>query len=157
MSIRPAAPADLPAIIALSEEKRTQYEPYQPVFWKKAADSAEKHMAFLPAQMARENVITLVHEVDGRIDGFIIGTIVPSPPVYAPGGPTCAVDDYWVAGGADWNGVGAAPLDGVSRWARERGAAQMVVVTAQRDLAKAGMLREEAYSVASEWWVRSLK
>lgn len=157
MTIRKAGPNDLGAIVALSEEKRTQYEPYQPQFWRKAPDSAATQLAFLQGQIQRENLIALVHErPDGVVDGFVIAALVPAPPVYAPGGLTCAIDDYWVAGGADWQGVGTALLDEAARLAKERGAAQVVVVTAGRDESKRAMLQGKSFTLASEWWVRSV-
>lgn len=157
MTVRQARTEDLGTIVALSEEKRRQYEPYQPQFWRKAPDSAAVQLAFLQVQLQRENVIALVHErPDGVVDGFVIAALVPAPPVYAPGGLTCAIDDYWVAGGAGWQGTGTALLDEAARLAKERGAAQVVVVTAGRDEAKRAMLQGESFSVASEWWVRSV-
>jgi hypothetical protein len=84
-SIRPAQKADAAIIVALSEQKRIQYESYQPVFWRKAPDSREKQLPFIEHQLTRENVIALVHEQGGVIDGFVIATLAPSPPVYAAG------------------------------------------------------------------------
>ena len=40
--IQPATADDVPALVALSESKRTQYAAYQPQFWRKAADSAAR-------------------------------------------------------------------------------------------------------------------
>ena len=155
-TIRHATSDDLDAILDLCELKRLEYQDYQPVFWHKAPDSRERQRPFLQAQLSRENVIALVHERDRHVDGFIVAAIVPTPPVYAAGGPTCSVDDYWVREKADWETVGDALLGAVSEEARRRGACQMVVVCAQRDLPKSQMLRKQAYTVASEWWVRPL-
>lgn len=47
-----------------------------------------------------------------------------------------------------WTSVGRAAL--------ERGAAQIVVVTARLDEAKRAVLAGSGLSVASEWWVRPL-
>ena len=38
--IRPASRPDLPPVTQMTEERRVQYQKYQPVFWRKAADSA---------------------------------------------------------------------------------------------------------------------
>jgi hypothetical protein len=154
-AIRPAVPADIDAIIALGEQKRIQYEQYQLVFWRKAPDSAEKARAFLPHQMARENVISLVHERDGAVDGFVIAALVPTPPVYATGGPTLSIDDYHVAG-ADWAVTGAGLLAEAVRLGKERGAVQVVVVCGQLDEPKRAMLAAAGLSVASEWWTKPI-
>lgn len=108
--IRAACEADLDAIVTLAEARRLQYETYQPTFWGKAQDSREKQLPFLAAQLQRENVIALVHETNGQIDGFLIATLVMAPPVYTAG-LTCSVDDYCVAAPDLWLTVGAALLD----------------------------------------------
>ena len=96
------------------------------------------------------------YERDGVVEGFIIGSLVPAPPVYDPGGLTCSVDDFVVAEKA-WRSVGEKLLGAVAAEARARGAAQMVVVSAQLDTKKRDMLSSLAYTVASEWWVKPLK
>lgn len=154
--LRTATPADMEAILDLAEARRHQYQEYQPVFWRKAPDSREKQRPFLTALLQRENVFALVHETGSRLDGFLIGAIVPTPPVYAAGGPTCSVDDYCVATPDLWATVGAALLDAAAHEARTRGAVQMVVVTANRDIPKRSMLAEQRYTIASEWWTRPL-
>lgn len=154
--IRSATQTDLPAIVDMAEARRIRYQAYQPVFWRKAPDSREKQLPFLSAFIERENVFALVHETNGTVDGFLIGAIVPTPPVYAAGGPTCSVDDYCVADPGAWSSTGAALLDAAADAARARGAVQMVVVCANRDLPKRSMLSDQAYTIASEWWTRPL-
>ena len=155
-TLRKAEPSDVAAVVKLSEQKRVQYASYQPVFWRKADDSAEKQQAFLAHLLERDDVIGLVYERDGAVEGFIIGSLVPAPPVYDPGGLTCSVDDFVVAEG-EWRNVGERLLGAVATAARARGAAQMVVVSAQLDAEKRDMLSSLAYTVASEWWVKPLK
>ncbi len=154
MGIRPAREADVPAIVALSEEKRTQYERYQPHFWRKAPDSATKQAPFLAQQLTRENVIALVHEQGDVIDGFVIAVLVKSPPVYEAG-ITCAIDDFCVTG-HDWMGTGRQLLDEALARAREREAAQVVVVCGHLDQPKREMLAAAGLSIASEWWTQPI-
>jgi len=149
--IRIANETDLAAILELADARRRQYEIYQPAFWAKAPDSREKQLPFLAAQLQRENVIALVHETNGQIDGFLIATLVMAPPVYTAG-LTCSVDDYCVAAPELWPTVGAALLEASAEAARTRGAAQMVIVTANRDRPKRTMLAGQGYTIASEWW-----
>jgi hypothetical protein len=153
--IRQATQDDLAAIVGLGEQKRMQYEQFQPTFWRRAADSAEKSLAFLQSQITRENVIALVHDQDGAVDGFVIAVVVPSPPVYAPGGPTLSIDDYHVTG-ADWEGTGAALLAEAVRLGKEKGAAQAVVVCGHLDQPKRAMLAAAGLSIASEWWTKPI-
>ncbi len=86
----------------------------------------------------------------------MIATVAPAPPVYDPGGLTCTVDDFTVADPRDWPTLGVDLLRAVGRAALERGAAQIVVVTARLDEAKRAVLAGSGLSVASEWWVRPL-
>ncbi|WP_420596523.1 GNAT family N-acetyltransferase [Deinococcus sp.] len=125
------------------------------MFWPKAEDAAEKQRAFLTHVLERETVISLVYERAGVVAGFVIGSLVPAPPVYNPGGPTCSVDDF-VVPQDEWDTIGAALLDAVAHEAEAHGAAQMVVVSAQLDAEKRQMLSDRKYAAASEWWVRSL-
>ena len=155
-TIRKAEPSDVDHIVELSEQKRLQYQSYQPVFWRKAADSAEQQRAFLSQLLERGNVIAFVYERGGAVEGFIIGSLVPAPPVYDPGGLTCSVDDFMVAEAA-WDEVGGALLEAVAAEALARGGTQMVVVSAHLDTQKRKMLVSRTYTIASEWWVRPLQ
>ena len=150
-TIRQAQLADVPTIVELSEQKRREYQNYQPVFWHKAADSREKHLPWLEKLVQREDVITLIHQQEGAIDGFIIADFVPSPPVY-DAGLTCRVDDFCVASGQDWQAIGRLLLEEVMRQARQRGAAQIVVVCAHLDQPKRTMLMDLGLTLASEWY-----
>jgi GNAT superfamily N-acetyltransferase len=155
-SIRIAQIADVPAIVELAEQKRLEYQSYQPVFWRKAANSRERHIPWVEKLVNRDDVITLVHERDGIIDGFIIADFVPAPPVYDVAGPTCRVDDYTVADSQDWQAIGRELLEEVMREAQRRGAAQIVVVCAHLDQPKRAMLAAAGLSLASEWYTKPL-
>lgn len=152
--VRRAEAADIPAMVDLSEQKRTQYQAYQPLFWKKAEDSREKQAPFFEAQLGRDDVIALVHLRNGTMDGFLIARLVPSPPVYAAG-LTCLIDDYCVSDD-DWSGTAKALLDAAAQEAVERGAVQAVVVCGHLDEPKRQLLSESGHTIASEWWVRPL-
>lgn len=154
-TIRGAEGRDVPAMVELSEQKRLEYQGYEPRFWRKAADSREKQTPYFERLLTGERAIALVHERDGTIDGFIIGTLMEAPPVYDPGGLTCLVDDF-VVDPAEWTTVGVALLAEVERVARERGAVQTVVVCGHRDAAKRSMLGGARFSLASEWYTRGI-
>jgi GNAT superfamily N-acetyltransferase len=155
-SIRVARPADLPRMVVLSEQKRRQYQSYQPIFWRKAADSREKQLPHFERQLSSDRVFALVHEQDGAIDGFLIATLVEAPPVYDPGGLTCVIDDFVVAEAQDWQSVGGALLAEANRQAKSRGAVQTVVVCGHQDQPKRRMLAAGGFSIASEWYVQEV-
>jgi hypothetical protein len=85
-------------------------------------------------------VITFVAIPSETLVGFIIGSLVPAPAVYAPGGPTCTVDDFTVVQAALWAKVGVNLVHAVENEAGQRGASQLVVVCAHLDEAKRAAL-----------------
>jgi len=74
------------------------------------------------------------------------------PPPYDPGGLTCIVDDFTVADPALWATVGST-CSPVTRAAADRGAGQVVVVTAARDDPKRAALDRCGLTAASDWRV----
>ena len=156
VEVRSAAPGDVDAIVRLAAVRRAEYESYQPVFWRPAADAAARQRPYLAGLIEDPAVISLVAVTGHDVAGFAIATVGVAPSVYDPGGLTCLVDDFVVADAHDWPTVGVILLRAVIRAALERGAAQIVVVTAQLDGAKRAVLAASGLSVASEWWVRPL-
>ena len=148
--------SDVSRMVELAEQKRMQYQSYQPTFWRKAADSRDVQLPFFEGLIAQGDVIALVHEKAGGIDGFLIATLVTAPPVYDPGGLTCAIDDFCVAKGTDWQTVGAALLAEAAHRAKDRGAVQAVVVCGHLDQSKRAMLNSGSFTIASEWYVRDV-
>lgn len=156
MTIREAREDDVPQMVMLSAAKRTEYEAYQPLFWRKASDAEEQQKPFFRSLLTRENVIALVAERGDAVQGFIIATLVGSPPVYDPGGLTCLVDDFTVAAPDLWTGAGKELLEAATQRAKVRGAVQVVAVCGQKDEPKRSLLAEVGCSVASEWWTKPL-
>lgn len=154
--LRKATPEDVVAMVDLSERKRLEYQQFQPVFWRKAEDSRQKQIPFFEHLLHDEQTIAYVYEQAGALIGFIIARLQPAPPVYNPGGLTCMVDDFVVAEPDNWDTIGVSLLDEVNRVARERGAVQTVVVCGHLDMPKRGMLNQDGYSIASEWYVKTL-
>jgi GNAT superfamily N-acetyltransferase len=147
---------DVDAAAALADTRRREYELQQPLFWRPAEDALDRHRAYLHGLVDAEDHIFLVARRAGRLSGFVIGRLVPAPPVYEPGGLTCLVDDFTVAERDDWASLGVALLRAVARHARESGAVQAVVLTGQHDQAKRQALSAAGLTPASEWWVAPL-
>jgi GNAT superfamily N-acetyltransferase len=154
-TLRSAIAADVPYIIELSESYRSVLARYQPLFWSKADDSQAQHLRFVAALLERPDVLAFVHVTEDTIDGFIIGSLAPSPPVYAAG-LTCSVDDFCVADVHDWDGAGRQLLDEVRRQARQRDATQVVIVCPHLHHEKRSMLRAAGLTIASEWYTAPL-
>jgi GNAT superfamily N-acetyltransferase len=156
MDIRPAIASDIDAAVDLAERTRRQHQKYQPTFWRKAAKSAEITKTFLTELLTAQDTFFLV-AIEGRqILGFLVARKFPTPPVYAPGGDTYLVDDFYVVEPHHWLTTGEALLSHATTLIHEAGAAQIVVVCGDRDLAKAEVLRRSDLTVASNWWTKPL-
>lgn len=154
--VRPVVPADVPTMVALSEEKRTEYARQQPVFWRVADDSIEKQHDYFTRLIADDRTLTFVFDEGAAIHGFIIGVIVAAPPVYDPGGLICIVDDFTVVKPEMWQHIGDALLTAVRDAARAYGAVQIIVVCGHHDAPKQAFLTSTDCRIASEWWVGTL-
>ncbi len=128
-AVEVAAHDDVDAVAALAEVRRQSYEPHQPLFWRQADDALARHTAYLHGLVDDPQCIFLVARHGRALSGFVIGRLVPAPPVYEPGGLTCLVDDFAVARDDDWSGLGVRLLQDLARRAHERGAVQAVVVS----------------------------
>jgi GNAT superfamily N-acetyltransferase len=157
MDIRRATASDLDAVVAIIEGQRKQYQKFQPTFWHKAADSAATTKAFFTKLLAEEATYFLVAVEGGQAQGFLIARKFPAPPVYAPGGDTWLIDDFSVSEPRHWLTVGEALLSHASTLLHEHGAAQIVATCADRDLAKAEVLRRLDLTIASNWWTKPLR
>ena len=93
-TIRDAGSADVPRMVELSEKKRTEYEQQQPIFWRKARDSASVQKPYFEHLLTLDSTIVLVYECRGTIQGFVIASVHTAPPVYDPGGLTCNIHDF---------------------------------------------------------------
>jgi GNAT superfamily N-acetyltransferase len=156
VTIRAAEPQDLDALLELAEVRRREYATYQPVFWRPAPDALAHQRPYLAGLLREQDVVARVAVIDTLVVGFAIGRLTPAPPVYDPGGPTCLIDDFAVADPDSWLTVGLDLVRAVSDAARERGAVQVVVVTAYADTAKRAALAAGGLDIASEWWTRPL-
>jgi ribosomal protein S18 acetylase RimI-like enzyme len=157
MEIRRATASDLGAVIAIIESQRRQYQKFQPTFWHKAADSPAATNTFFTKLLGEPQTYFLVATEGSQILGFLIARQFPVPPVFAPAGDTYLIDDFAMLEARHWLSIGEALLSHVSTLLHEHGAAQIVAVCADRDLAKAEVLRRSDLSIASNWWTKPLK
>lgn len=167
IGVRHAQPFDIPRMEALLERRFLQYEEYRPGFWRKTWD-AEMHSRPSLELLLHGGVrtVALVHDQDGAISGFIIGTLEPNSPAVDAGDPvspagdargwTCLVDDFVLASPDLWNTVGVELINAMTRQARARGAVRIVVVCDHLDRLKRTMLALYGYSSTSEWYVKPI-
>lgn len=156
MATRSATQHDISRMVELSEAKRTSYEAHSPVFWRKADHSAQVQSVFFAKLLEQPDWLLLVHECDETIDGFIIGRLIPAPPVYDPKGKACLVDDFAVADPTLWETVGITLHQALRAHAREKGATVSITVSGAHDEPKRSALRSAGAHLASEWYVHAI-
>ncbi len=149
---RAAISTDIAPMVALSAAKRAAYALASPIFWKPAADANAKQEAWFRHLLARDTTIALVVDGDADVEGFVIGLLQPAPPVYDPGGPVLAIDDFCVRDPALWTTVGDALLRDVRSRARERGAVLVIVVAGVHDGPKSTLIAPRGFTATSQWF-----
>lgn len=145
------------AAVQLVERSRRQYQKFQPTLWHKAEKSAAVTLAFFTKLLAEPDSFFLVAVEAGQLLGFLIARKFPAPPVFEPGGDTYLIDDFCVLEPHHWLTIGEALLSHASTLIHEHGGVQIVVTSADRDLAKTEMLRRSDLTIASNWWTKPLK
>ncbi|MBI1817473.1 MAG: N-acetyltransferase [Deltaproteobacteria bacterium] len=156
MAIRDATPADIEAMVTLSEAFRQRLTTYSPTFWRKAEDSFARQVTWFEILLGLDDTIALVDDEEGSLRGFVIGRLTPAPPVYAPGGPGCLIDDFCVTSEDDWPTVGRALLAEIEARSKQRGAGACIVICAHLDARKRAFLAQRDFAVTAEWHVRTL-
>ena len=157
MDVRKADKSDIKATVELVERSRRQFQKYQPTFWRKAANSAAATETFFTQLLDAPDAYFLVAVEGSQLLGFLIATKFANPPVFDPGGDTWLIDDFCVREPHLWLSIGEALLSHASTLIHEHGGAQIVVVSADRDLAKTEMLRRSDLTIASNWWTKPLR
>jgi len=155
--VRPAIPADVASMVALSDKKRSAYERAQPQFWRRAEKANEEQTKWFEWLLSKDIHILLVAEVNHQIVGFIIGELKSAPEVYDPGGLTLMIDDFCVESPELWSTVGRQLLHELQHQAKQRGAVQTLVVCGHHDESKRQFLKKEGLNIASEWYVEEIR
>ena len=157
IKVRPAVSSDISFFVALSYEKRRAYEKAQPQFWGYAQGAEEAQTKYFEKLITDNNHIMLTAESEGKIVGFIDGSLVVGPPVYDPGGLNLWIDDFCMDKEADWNNVGRKLIDEIKLCGKARGCAQIVVVSGAHDKLKREFLKSMGLTVSSEFFVVDIK
>ena len=152
MPIRPATEDDLPWMMSLCELARIQKNTLHPVDYDNPADYCRQRQTELEKWLASPQSICLVRDRYSEPIAFLIARLVDAPPVYAPGGPVCLVEEFEVVRPQDMAVAGWQLLDECRRIARPRGAVLQRVISAAGDLDREEFLLATGFTVASEWY-----
>jgi GNAT superfamily N-acetyltransferase len=142
--VRPATAADVPRILELGEQKRLQYQEYQPVMWRKSDLPRETFTPRVTSQVEDPATVALVHEdAENGIDGYVIAQ-------------RGYIDDYMVTSPERWEAVGGALLVEASRRSQVLGEARLLVVCAHADGPKRSALAAHGLELCLDWYVHNL-
>lgn len=155
-NIRRVNTADVPVIVALSDQKRRAYEKAQPLFWRRSEYANGRQAEWFIHLLTKDDHILFLAE-DTLVVGFIIGRLMHAPEVYSTGGLTLMIDDFCVEESDRWSDVGEALLNKLKQEAREKGAVQVIVACGDHDEAKIDFLESVGLSVATRWYVGGIR
>jgi ribosomal protein S18 acetylase RimI-like enzyme len=129
-SVRPATPADLPAIGRLGAELvRTHHALDPDRFMAPWARTAEGYAAFIGSQLTRSDVVVLVAEEGGVVIGYCYAG-VEGQDYMSLRGPAGVMHDLVVVPEGRGRGVGRRLLEAMLQELSARGAPQVVLHTA---------------------------
>ncbi|HQS84700.1 MAG: hypothetical protein B7Y25_07225 [Alphaproteobacteria bacterium 16-39-46] len=151
--IREPTQKDINEMVALSYQKRQNYERVQPQFWRVSERAEEAQTKWFKDLLSQENTLMLIAESEDKLRGFVIGFLIKAPQVYDPGGLTLMIDDFCVENSSEWQIIGKSLLEKLKSKAKAKGAVQVVVVSGAHDEAKRYFLKMLGLSCASEWYV----
>lgn len=155
INISKASLTDIAEMVALSYIKRRQYEKYQPQFWRYNEGAEKIQTEYFKELIADENHICLIAKDNNEVKAFVIGRLVNAPEVYNPGGLTLMIDDF-CSKENDWQNNATKLLDEINQLAKNKGAAQTVIVCGALDKVKNNFLQDKNYQAASIWYVSKI-
>ena len=113
--VRPAGPGDRDQVWPLARDLATSYAVQRPAFDRSFA-----------ALLAHPDMLVLVAERGGEIDGYLLAT---SHPAFHANGRVAWVEEVMVAQPARGTGVGRQLMAFAEAWARDCGAAYVALAT----------------------------
>jgi len=152
IQIIPATTQDIREMVALSYQKRRDYEKAQPQFWQYAEGAEKIQDDWFRELLGKDDHIILVAKSEQKIIGFIIGRITPCPEVYAAG-LTLMIDDFCVSSLDLWESVGKKLIEEIKISSKKKEAQQILIVCGAHDKPKREFLKNTNLSIASEWYV----
>jgi GNAT superfamily N-acetyltransferase len=133
VSIRRAVASDAQRLGTLGAMlMRTHYAFDPQRFLAAGAQAAQGYANFLESQLDDEESVVFVAERDMRIIGYVYAGLEPMSWKELRG-PAAFIHDVMIDEEAQGSGAGTALIDAAIAWARERGAARVMLWTAERN------------------------
>ena len=135
ITVRPAAPEDAPALGRLGALLVRTHHDFDPARFIAATPRTERgYASWLGRQLAEPDIVVLVAEREGEVLGYAYAG-VEGPDYMALRGPAGVLHDIVVDPAHRGHGVGRLLLDATLAALRDRGARQVVLSTAVRNVA----------------------
>src|SRR5437867_9134093 len=135
ITIRPASPADLPAIGRLGALLVREHHDFDPERFIAATPQTEHaYASFLGTQLEEPNVVVLVAELDGKVLGYTYAG-VEGRDYMSLRGPAGVLYDIVVDPAHRGRGVGRSLLDATITALKAKGAPRVVLSTAEKNAA----------------------
>lgn len=133
LTIRRARPSDAKTLGKLGAAlMRAHYALDQQRFLAAGEDAERGYSQFLSSQIDEDDAIVLVAEVDGQIIGYVYAGLEPMSWKELRG-PAGFIHDVLVEDDGRGAGAGTALIDHAIAWLRDRGAARVMLWTADRN------------------------
>lgn len=131
MTIRPATPADLPALGRLGALLIRIHNDFdRQRFFAPPSNPEEGYAWFLGSQLDDPDVVVLVAEVDGRVVGYVYAGVEPHS--WKELREECGfVHDLIVDPGARGQGAGERLLEAAVAWLKDKGMPRVMLWTAE--------------------------
>ena len=133
VSIRRAVASDAAQLGLLGAMLMRVHYAFDPQrFLAAGAQAARGYGNFLESQLEDDEAVVLVAERDARIIGYVYAGLEPMSWKELRG-PAAFIYDVMVEEEAQGGGAGSALIDAAIAWARERGAARVMLWTAEQN------------------------
>jgi|SRR5579862_2046667 len=152
MGIRPATNDDLGWMMSLCELGRIQKNSLHPIAYQQPAAYCRTRRKEIERILENPNSLCLISEHHDQPLAFLVALLVDAPPVYAPGGPVCLIEEFEGVKHQDLATHGLQLLDEARNIARRRGAVLQRVISSAGDLDREEFLLGNGFTVASEWY-----
>lgn len=153
-SIQPLEQEDLEEVVAMSAKKRKDYSLVQPLFWKPGPKADEVQYKYLSGLIKEQGTLGLVLKKNKSVEGFIIGELYPSGPLYSGFG-LCKVDDYMIKD-QRWETTGHSLLSSLHQQSLIKGVNNLYIVSGYHDLPKKEFLARVGLKKVSDWWTGAI-
>jgi ribosomal protein S18 acetylase RimI-like enzyme len=148
MTIRPATPLDVPAVLPMVARLATLHENWDPQRYDYRSNAEKMYDGWLRARSVDDRSVFLVAEREGKIVAFLIATIDETIPIYRLQ-EVGFIHDLWVEAAYRHEGIGRQITMLAIEKFREKGVTQIRLETATANEAARSLFNSCGFRVSS--------